>query len=85
MSKHKIKRIERVLGYTKASHKGAVIYFSKEKEYPVLKQSLKRKKVCKFTKGEHQFILMSEKECVFLKGVWKEYKCELCGKKWLDW
>lgn len=79
-SKHKIKRIERVFGWTKASHKNAIVYFSKNK--PELKKSLKRKKVCKFTKGEHKFIITKVYEPRYIDSkTLTIYNCELCGKK----
>ena len=79
-SKHKIKRIERALGYTKASHKSAVIYFSKEK--PELNKSLKRKKVCKFTKGDHEFVVFKVYEPLYTNSkTFTILNCKLCGKK----
>lgn len=82
-SKHKIKRIERVFGWTKASHKNAIRYFSDEK-LEVIK-SLKRKKVCKFTKGEHKFIVTKVYEPKYLDSkTFTIYNCELCGKKKLE-
>lgn len=79
-SKHKIKRIERVLGWTKASHKSAIIYFSDEK--PEITKSLKRKKVCKFTKGDHKFIVKKVYEPSYLDSkTFTIYGCEFCGKK----
>ena len=92
MSKHKDKRIQRVLGYTKASHKGAVIYFTKEKPEKSVR-SLKKKKVCKFTKGLHKFVIEKNYEpSEYFVKQGDEYiskmsngfcilKCELCGKK----
>lgn len=80
MSKHKDKRVNRVLGWTKASHKGAVIYFTKEKQdKPV--GSLKKKKVCKFTKGLHQFNVIKVYEPSSWSKGFSLLKCELCGKK----
>lgn len=80
MSKHKVKRIIRVLGYTKASHKGAVIYFSKQREdRPV--GSLKKKKDCKFTKSLHKFVIVKVYEQNEWSKGFKVMKCELCGKK----
>lgn len=81
MSKHKNKRIQRVLGWTKASHKGAVVYFTKEKEdKPV--NSLKKNKVCKFTKGLHKFVVVKTYEPTdFFTNGFSILKCELCGKK----
>lgn len=42
------------------------------------RRSLKRKKKCKFNKGEHKFVMV--KESKFLEYHWIHYKCELCGK-----
>lgn len=80
-SKHKIKRIERVLGWTKASHKGAIIYFSGDKEDKPVK-SLKRKKFCKFTKGDHGFEIVKVYEPIYLDSSTYIIKaCKYCGKK----
>lgn len=79
MNKNKAKRIERVLGWTKASHKGAVRYFTKEKVYPI--RSLKKKKKCKFNKGVHEFKKTDESD--FFKRIYSRFMCVHCGKqKW---
>lgn len=53
---------------------------SMEEELPDINRiSKKKKKVCKFTKGEHQFI--KTKELNFgTQFHWCWYECELCGK-----
>lgn len=80
MSKHKDKRIQRILGYTKASHKGAVIYFTKQVEdRPV--GSLKKRKDCKFTKGQHKFKIIKVYEPSGWSKGFSIMACELCGKK----
>lgn len=81
MSKHKIKRIERIFGWTKASHKGAIKYFSKEKEdKPV--RSLKKKKGCKFNKKGHIFEITKVYLAMYVDSrIFNVLSCKLCGKK----
>lgn len=70
----------RVFGWTKASHKSAVRYFSNEREDRPYR-SLKRKKKCKFNNGVHVFEKVKEHD--FLKRIYCEYVCKNCGKqKW---
>lgn len=57
----------------------------KVKEYGATGKSLKRKKFCKFTKGEHKFTLFKEYPKIMKEGSWKEYRCELCGKLKFEW
>lgn len=79
-SKHKIKRVERITqGWTKASHKGAKIYFAGE-QTERFGRSLKRKKTCKFNGGVHQFNLIKKGEVDWWKEIWYQYKCAFCGK-----
>lgn len=79
-SKHKIKRIERVTdGWTKASHKNAKIYFAGETQVRS-GGSLKKKKVCKFNGGVHNFELIRKGELEWWKEIWYQYKCSFCGK-----
>ncbi len=54
------------------------------KEYDTGK-SLKRKKFCKFTKGEHKYVLTRELVSSIFNKTWRTYTCELCGKSTYDW
>lgn len=79
MSEHKIKRNMRIFGWTKASHKSAVRYFSNEREDRPYR-SLKRKKKCRFNNGVHEF---KKQELDFIRRIYCHYVCIHCGKqKW---
>ena len=69
MSEHKIKREMRILGWTKASHKSAVRYFSNEREDRPFR-SLKKKKKCRFNKGVH--VYERHEKDFFKLGNWAE-------------
>ena len=77
MSEHKIKREMRILGWTKASHKSAVRYFSNEREDRPFR-SLKKKKKCRFNKGVHVY---ERHEKDFFKRIYCEDICKNCGKQ----
>lgn len=83
MNKNKAKRKSNIFGWTKASHKGAIIYFTNPKKNNK-RGSLKKKKGCKFNGGVHQFEKAEHLSAISHRFLWWTHKCKYCGKTKLE-